>query len=97
MKVEDLIISIANERDMWKEKAMNMVEKETFDKVKNALAEVNRQPTVTAEAYDVAWKRIQTLEKRGRKNMRKLLINKVVTMYLVRYLMTQTDKSLLIL
>ena len=58
MKVEDLIISIANERDMWKEKAMNMVEKETFDKVKNALAEMNRQPTVKAEAYDIAWKEV---------------------------------------
>ena len=58
MKVEYLIISIANERDMWKEKAMNMVEKETFDKVKNALAELNRQPTVKAEAYDIAWKEV---------------------------------------
>ncbi len=109
MKVEDLIISIAEERDMWKEKAMNMVEKKTYEavldrlkkaladeketheelvmenqrlvqrlehdetvvpkelyeSVKEALAEVNRQPTVTAEAYDVAWKRIQTLEKRA--------------------------------
>jgi len=91
MKVEDLIISIAEERDMWKEKAMNMVEKSTheelvmenqrlvqrlehdetvvpkelYESVKEALAEVNRQPTVTAEAYDVAWKRIQTLEKRA--------------------------------
>ena len=58
MKVEDLIISIAEERDMWKEKAMNMVEKETHERVKNALAEVNKQPTVKAEAYDVAWKEV---------------------------------------
>jgi regulator of replication initiation timing len=82
MKVEDLIISIAEERDMWKEKAMNMVEKSTheelvmenqrlvqrlehdetvvpkelYESVKEALAEVNRQPHVKAEAYDVAWK-----------------------------------------
>lgn len=63
MKVEDLIISIANERDMWKEKAMNMVEKETFDKVKNALAEVNKQPTVKAEAYDIAWKNAEHWQK----------------------------------
>lgn len=61
----DMISKLARERDMWKEKAMNMVEKDTHEKVKNALAEVNRQPTVKAEAYDVAWKRIQTLEKRA--------------------------------
>ena len=65
MKVEDLIISIANERDMWKEKAMNMVEKETFDKVNNALAEVNRQPTVKAEAYDIAWKEVDRANARA--------------------------------
>ena len=84
MKVEDLIISIANERDMWKEKAMNMVEKSTheelvmenqrlvrhlehdetvvpkelYESVKSALAEVNRQPHVKAEAYDIAWKEV---------------------------------------
>ena len=52
----DVISKLAKERDMWKEKAMNMVEKETHEKVKNALAEVNRQPTVKAEAFDVAWK-----------------------------------------
>ena len=52
----DVISKLAKERDMWKEKAMNMVEKETHERVKNALAEVNRQPTVKAEAYDVAWK-----------------------------------------
>jgi hypothetical protein len=61
----DTALKIAKERDMWKEKAMNMVEKETYEAVKEALAEVNRQPTVKAEAYDVAWKRIQTLEKRA--------------------------------
>src|SRR6056300_1835943 len=65
MKVEDLIISIANERDMWKEKAMNMVEKETFDKVKNALAEVNRQHTVKAEAYHIAWKEVDRANARA--------------------------------
>jgi hypothetical protein len=63
--VTDTALKIAKERDKWKEKAMNMVEKHSFNKVKEALAEVNRQPTVTAEAYDVAWKRIQTLEKRA--------------------------------
>jgi len=61
----DIISKIAKERDMWKEKALNMVEKETYEATKEALAEVNRKPTVSAEAYDVAWKRIQTLEKRA--------------------------------
>jgi len=63
--VTDTALKIAKERDRWKEKAMNMVEKHSFNKVKDALAELNRQPTVKAEAYDVAWKRIQTLEKRA--------------------------------
>jgi len=61
----EYISKLARERDMWKEKAMNMVERETYEATKEALAEVNRKPTVTAEAYDVAWKRIQTLEKRA--------------------------------
>jgi len=61
----DIISKLARERDMWKEKALNMVEKETYEAVREALAEVNRQPTVKAEAYDVAWKRIRTLEKRA--------------------------------
>ena len=78
----DMISKLARERDMWKEKAMNMVEKETheelvmenqrlvqhlehdetvvpkelYESVKEALAEVNRQPHVKAEVYDVAWK-----------------------------------------
>jgi len=52
----DTALKIAKERDMWKEKAMNMVEKETYEATKEALAEVNRQPTVTKEAFDVAWK-----------------------------------------
>ena len=61
----EYISKLARERDMWKEKAMNMVERETYEATKEALAEVNRKPTITAEAYDVAWKRIQTLEKRA--------------------------------
>ena len=52
----DTALKIAKERDMWKEKAMNMVEKETYEATKKALAEVNKQPTVTKEAFDVAWK-----------------------------------------
>jgi len=61
----DTALKIAKERDMWKEKALNMVEKETYEAVKEALAEVNRQPTVKAEAYDAAWKTIEKLEKRA--------------------------------
>ena len=63
--VTDTALKIAKERDKWKEKAMNMVEKHSFNKVKEALAEVNRQPTVKAEAYDAAWKTIEKLEKRA--------------------------------
>ena len=51
--------------DMWKEKAMNMVEKETHEAVKKALAEVNKQPTVKAEAYDLAWKEAEKWEARA--------------------------------
>ena len=54
----DTALKIARERDMWKEKALNMVEKDTHERVKNALAEVNSQPTVKAEAYDIAWKEV---------------------------------------
>ena len=59
----DVISKIARERDMWKEKAMNMVEKETFDKVKDALAKVNREPHVKAEAYDIAWQKAEYWKK----------------------------------
>jgi len=59
----DVISKIARERDMWKEKAMNMIEKETFDKVKDALAKVNREPHVKAEAYDIAWQKAEYWKK----------------------------------
>ena len=54
----EMISKVAKERDMWKEKALNMVEKETYEATKEALAEVNRQPHVKAEAYDIAWKEV---------------------------------------
>jgi len=54
----EMISKVAKERDMWKEKALNMVEKETYEATKEALAELNRQPTVKAEAYDIAWKEV---------------------------------------
>jgi len=61
----DIISKIAKERDMWKEKALNMVEKETYEATKKALTEVNRQPTVKAEAYDIAWKEVDTWKARA--------------------------------
>ena len=61
----DVVSKLARERDMWKEKAMNMVEKETHEAVKEALAEVNRQPTVKAEAYDLAWKEVDRWKARA--------------------------------
>ena len=61
--LSETVSKLARERDMWKEKALNMVEKDTFDKVKNALAEVNSQPTVKAEAYDIAWKNAEHWQK----------------------------------
>jgi hypothetical protein len=61
----DVISKLARERDMWKEKAMNMVEKETYEAVKEALAEVNRQPTVKSEAYDIAWKEVDRWKARA--------------------------------
>jgi len=61
--ISDTVSKIARERDMWKEKALNMVEKETFDKVKDALAKVNREPHVKAEAYDIAWQKAEYWKK----------------------------------
>jgi len=61
----EMISKIAKERDMWKEKALNMVEKETYEATKEALAEVNRQPTVKAEAYDIAWKEVDRWKARA--------------------------------
>lgn len=63
--LSETVSKLARERDMWKEKALNMVEKDTFDKVKNALAEVNSQPTVKAEAYDIAWKEVDRCNARA--------------------------------
>ena len=94
----EYISKLARERDMWKEKAMNMVERETYEATKEALAEVNRQPTVKAEAYDVAWKEVDRWKARAemwRKNMKRQHTRKVVTMCSARYLMTQMVKSLL--
>ena len=61
----EMISKVAKERDMWKEKALNMVEKETYEATKEALAEVNRQPTVKAEAYDIAWKEVDRANARA--------------------------------
>jgi len=64
MNVEELITKLAKERDMWKEKAMNMVDKSTFNEVRDKLAEVNKQPTVKAEAYDIAWQKVEEIQKK---------------------------------
>ena len=64
MNVEELITKLAKERDMWKEKAMNMVEKSTFNEVRDRLAEVNQQPTVKAEAYNIAWQKVEEIQKK---------------------------------
>mgnify|MGYP000695840695 CR=1 FL=1 len=62
MKVEDLIISIAEERDMWKEKAMNMVEKSTYEELNNKyknykkLAEDNFISSVNDSETSDIWK-----------------------------------------
>jgi len=64
MNVEELITKLAKERDMWKEKAMNMVDKSTFNEVRDRLAEVNKQPTVKTEAYDIAWQKVEEIQKK---------------------------------
>jgi len=61
----EMISKVAKERDMWKEKALNMVEKETYEATKEALAEVSRQPTVKAEAYNIAWKEVDRWKARA--------------------------------
>ena len=61
--LSETVSKLARERDIWKEKALNMVDKETHDKVKNALAKVNREPHVKAEAYDIAWQKVEYWKK----------------------------------
>jgi regulator of replication initiation timing len=57
----DVICKLAKERDMWKEKAMNMVEKSTHEELElenqRLVQRLEHDETVVSkEAYDVAWK-----------------------------------------
>jgi hypothetical protein len=80
---EDLVSAnrqLARQHDIWKEKAMNMMEKSSYDDIedtlkstiksnneliqlnkqlKESLRQVNLTPTVSTQAYDIAWKNIE--------------------------------------
>jgi hypothetical protein len=82
---EDLVSAnrqLARQHDIWKEKAMNMMEKSSYDDIedtlkntiksnneliqlnkqlKESLRQVNLTPTVSTQAYDIAWKNIDEL------------------------------------
>jgi hypothetical protein len=74
----------ARQYDIWKEKAMNMMDKSSYDDIENtlkdtikanneliqlnkqlkdSLRQVNLTPTVSTQAYDVAWNNNQELKK----------------------------------
>jgi len=62
-------LSLSRQRDSWKEKAMNMMEKSSYDDLKKQtdvlvkdnselrfqIQQVDRNQTVSKEAYEVAW------------------------------------------
>jgi len=73
---------LAKERDKWKEKSMNMVEKSSYEEIeetlkdtiksngeliqlnkqlKESLRQANLTPTVSTQAYDIAWQNIDEL------------------------------------
>jgi hypothetical protein len=84
---EDLVSAnrqLAKQHDIWKEKAMNMMDKSSYDDIENtlkdtikanseliqlnkqlkdSLRQVNLTPTVSTQAYDVAWYNNQELKK----------------------------------
>ena len=84
---EDLVSAnrqLARQHDIWKEKAMNMMEKSSYDDIENtlkgtikanneliqlnkqlkeSLRQVNLTPTVSTQAYDIAWKNNEVLKK----------------------------------
>jgi hypothetical protein len=81
--LNSLCASLSKERDIWKEKAMNMVEKSSYDDIedtlkdtiksnneliqlnkqlKESLRQVNLTPTVSTQAYDIAWKNNEVLK-----------------------------------
>ena len=63
-------LSLSRQRDSWKEKAMNMMEKSSYDELTKVNAElrfqieqVDRNQTVSKEAYDIAWDNNKALKK----------------------------------
>ena len=63
-------LSLSRQRDSWKEKAMNMMEKSSYDELTKVNAElkfqieqVDRNQTVSKEAYDIAWDNNKMLKK----------------------------------
>jgi len=63
-------LSLSRQRDSWKEKAMNMMEKSSYDELTKVNAElkfqieqVDRNQTVSKEAYDIAWDNNKLLKK----------------------------------
>jgi hypothetical protein len=84
---EDLVSAnrqLAKQHDIWKEKAMNMMDKSSYDDIENtlkdtikanseliqlnkqlkdSLRQVNLTPTVSTQAYDIAWKNNEVLKK----------------------------------
>jgi hypothetical protein len=85
---EDLVSAnrqLARQHDIWKEKAMNMVDKSSYEELENtlkdtiksnneliqlnkqlkeSLRQVNLTPTVSTQAYDVAWKNNEVWKER---------------------------------
>ena len=70
-------LSLSRQRDSWKEKAMNMMEKSSYDDLKKQtdvlvkdnselrfqIQQVDRNQTVSKEAYDIAWDNNKMLKK----------------------------------
>ena len=83
---EDLVSAnrqLARQHDIWKEKAMNMMDKSSYDDIENtlkgtikanseliqlnkqlkeSLRQVNLTPTVSTQAYDIAWDNNEVLK-----------------------------------
>jgi len=64
-------LSLSRQRDSWKEKAMNMMEKSSYDELTKENAElkfqieqVDRNQTVSKEAYDIAWDNNKSWQKK---------------------------------
>jgi len=71
-------LSLSRQRDSWKEKAMNMMEKSSYDDLKKQtdvlvkdnselrfqIEQVDRNQTVSKEAYDIAWDNNKSWQKK---------------------------------